>query len=92
MREPKSLRRLFLLDQMQPGTVLFLHLFGRDNSAAKVGQLPKLLLDLLQPFIPLSVSDLSRGSISAVAPKLFVSLLDCSNLFPQTPNLVPQNP
>lgn len=92
MREPKSLRRLLLLDQMQPGTVLFLHLFGRDNAAAQVCQLPKLLLDLLQPFIPLSVSDLSRGSVPTVAPKLFVRLLNGSNLFPQTPNLVPQNP
>jgi hypothetical protein len=92
MREPKSLRRLLLLDQMQPGTMLLLHLFGRDNSAAKVCQLPKLLLDLLQPFIPLPVSDLRRGSIPAVAPKLLVCLLDGSNLFPQTPNLISQNP
>jgi hypothetical protein len=77
---------------MQPGTVLFLHLFGRDNSAAQVGQLPKLLLDLLQPFIPLPMSDLSRGSIPTGAPKLLVCLLNGSNLFPQPPNLLPQNP
>ena len=57
---------------MQPGTVLFLHLFGRDNSTAKVCQLPKFLLDLLQPFIPLSVSDLSRCSIPTVKSKLLV--------------------
>jgi hypothetical protein len=92
MLEPKSLRRLFLLDQMQPGTVLLLHLFGRDNSATQICQLPKLLLDLLQPFIPLSVSHLSLGSIPTVAPKLFVCLLNGSDLFPQTPNLIPQNP
>jgi len=92
MREPKILRCPFLLDQMQPGTVLLLHLFGRDYSAAKVCQLHQLLLDSLQPFIPLSVSDLSRGSIPTVAPKLLVCLLNGSNLFPQPPNLVPQNP
>ena len=65
-----TLRGPFLLDQMQPGTVLFLHLFGRDDSAAKVCELHKLLLDCLQPFIPLSVSDLRFGFIPTVAPKL----------------------
>ena len=39
------LRRPFLLDEMQPGAVLFLHLFCRDNSAAKVCEFHKLLLD-----------------------------------------------
>ena len=57
---------------MQPGTVLFLHLFGRDNSAAKVCQLQQLSLDCLQAFIPLSVSGLSFGSIPTGAPKLLV--------------------
>ena len=57
---------------MQPGTVLFLHLFGRNNSAAKVCQLHQLLLDCLQPLIPLSVSDLSCCSIPTVVPKLLI--------------------
>ena len=57
---------------MQPGAMLFLHLFGRDNSAAKVCQLHKLLLDCLQPFIPLFVSDLNIWSIPTVAPKLLI--------------------
>ena len=66
------LRRPFLLDQMHPRAVLFLHLFCRDNSAAKVCELHKLLLDRLQPFSPLSVSDLSIGPIRAVTPKLLI--------------------
>jgi hypothetical protein len=37
----------FLCDEMQPGTVLFLHLFCRNNSAAKVCELHKLMLDCL---------------------------------------------
>ena len=57
---------------MQPGTVLFLHLLGRDNSAAKVCQLHQLLLDCLQPLIPLSVSDVGSCSIPTVAPKLLI--------------------
>jgi hypothetical protein len=39
------LRSPFLLDQMQPRAVLFFHLFCRMNSAAKVCELPKFLLD-----------------------------------------------
>ena len=57
---------------MQPRAVLFLHLFSRDNSAAKVCELHQLLLDCLQTFIPLSVSDLSICSIPAVPPKLLI--------------------
>jgi hypothetical protein len=41
------LRSLFLRDGMQPGAVLFLHLFCRNNFAAKVCELHKLALDCL---------------------------------------------
>jgi hypothetical protein len=76
---------------MQPGAMLFLHLFGRDNSAAKVCQLHQLPLDCLQPFIPLSVSDLSICTITTVAPKLLIRLSNVSDLFPETPNFIPKN-
>ena len=68
--EVGRLRCPFLLDEMQPRAVLFPHLFCRDNFATKVGKSNKLLLDGLQAFIPLSVSDLSLCSIPALAPKL----------------------
>lgn len=57
---------------MQTRAVLFFHLFGRDNSAAEVCELHQLPLDCLQPFIPLSVSNLSIGSIPTVMPKLLI--------------------
>ena len=57
---------------MQPGAVFFLHLFCRNNPAAKVCELNKLMLDCLQPFIPLFVSDLKIYSIPAVVPKLLI--------------------
>ena len=76
---------------MQSRAVLFLHLFGRDNSAAKVCELYQLLLDCLQPFIPLSVGDLSCGSIPTVTAELLVCSLNGSDLFPETPNLIPKN-
>ena len=43
----KKLRCPFLLDEMQPRAVLFLHLFSRNNSAAKVCELQELMLDCL---------------------------------------------
>jgi len=43
----KRLRHSLVLDDMQPGAVLFFHLFCRNYSAAKVCQLHKLALDRL---------------------------------------------
>jgi hypothetical protein len=76
---------------MQPRAVLFPHLFCRDNFAAQVGESNKLMLDRLQALVPLSVRDLSLCSIPALAPKLFIQLLNVSDLFPETPDLVPKN-
>jgi hypothetical protein len=55
----KGLRGLFLLDETQTGTILFFHLLNRKNPAAKISDLGKFLLDCLQPFMPLAVSNLS---------------------------------
>jgi hypothetical protein len=66
-------------------------LFCRNHFAAKLCQLNKLALDRLQPFVPLSVGDLSICSIQAVTPKLLISFLNISDLFSETPNLVPKN-
>lgn len=71
--------------------MLFLHLFCRNNFAAKVCQSNKLLLDRLQPVAPLSMSDLGLCSMAAITPKLLIQSLNVSNLFPETPNLFPKN-
>ncbi len=76
---------------MQPRAVPFPHLLCRDNFAAKVGESNKLMLDGLQAFIPLSVSDLSLCSIPALTPKLLIYLLNVSDFFSETSNLVPKN-
>ena len=76
---------------MQPSAVLFSHLFRRNNFATKLSELNKLMLDRQQPFIPLSVSDLSICSIQAVTPKLLIQFLNISDLFSEAPNLVPKN-
>ena len=44
---PGRLGRSPLLDGLQPRAVLFLHLLGRNHSAAKVCELQKLVLDCL---------------------------------------------
>jgi hypothetical protein len=76
---------------MQASAVHFPHLFCRNNFATKVCESNKLMLDRLQPFAPLSVSDLSICSIPAVTPKLLIQPLNVSYLFPETRNLVPKN-
>ena len=51
----------------------------------------KLLLDRLQPFLPLAMSDLSVRLISVLVPMLLVQLSNLSNLQTKKPDLVPQN-
>ena len=76
---------------MQPRAVRFPHLFCRDNFATKVGKSNKLMLDGLQAFIPLSVSDLSLCSIPASTPKLLIQLLNVCDLNSESLNLFPKH-
>jgi hypothetical protein len=69
----RVLRRI--LDQMQPGAVLFFPLFDRENSSAKVNELDQFLLDFLQPFKPLAVSDLCLCFISALTPRTSILVI-----------------
>ena len=72
---------------MQPGAVLFFPLFDRENSSAKASELGEFLLDRLQPFLPLTVSDLSLWFMSAFTSVLIVQLLNLSDLSAETRNL-----
>lgn len=76
---------------MQPGAVLFLHLFYRTDLATEVGELSQLLLNGLEPFMSLAVSDLSLGSIPIGSTILLVRLLNVGDLFPEAPDFIPQN-
>jgi hypothetical protein len=87
----RALRCPLLLDEVQPRAMLFLHLFCRNNFAAKICQPNKLFLYRLQPVTPPSVGDLGFGALAAVAPKLFIQFLNVSNLFPQMSNLFSKN-
>ena len=72
---------------MQTGEVLSFPLFHRENSSAKVSELAEFLLDGLEPFMPLAVSDLSLGFVSSFTSILVVQLLKAGNLSTKTPNL-----
>src|SRR5437764_6376191 len=76
---------------MQPGTVLFLHLFNRLHLAAEACKLRKLLLDGLQPFMPLPMSELRLGSVRTCPAILLVQFLDLGNLGTKPPDLFSKN-
>lgn len=67
--------------------MLFLQLLDREDSSAKVSELGKFLLDSLQPFMPLAVSDLSLCFISASTPILFTQRSKVGDLLAQAPHL-----
>lgn len=76
---------------MQTGTGLFSSLIYRNNGAAKRRQPGQFLLDILEPFMPLPVSDLVHGCVALFKPILLVQLMNLSDLLPQTPDLYLEN-
>jgi hypothetical protein len=72
-----------VLDPFQTETVLFSQLTDRHYGAAQGSQTAKLLLNFLQPFMPLPVSDLVRGSVISSLSILLVHFMDLSDLSPQ---------
>src|SRR5438270_885830 len=69
----------------------FLHLFDGLHFAAESRELGKFLLDGLQPFVSLAVSELSFGSGPAFSSILLVQFLDLSDLRTKTPDLFPKH-
>ena len=92
MGNAKRLRRSLVLDDMQPGAVLFFHWCCRNYPAAKVCESHKLALDRLQTFMSSSVSDVVHCTIPDCTPKLVIQLLNVSDLLSETPNFGPKNP
>ena len=66
---------------MQPGAVIFPHLFDGQSFVAPVRGLDKLFLNLLQPFLSLDMSDLRLCSVLAPKAMPIISMLEC----PQSP-------
>ena len=51
----------------------------------------EFLLDGLQPFLPLAVSDVRLCILVALKPMSLVQFLNLSNLLAETPDLFPEN-
>lgn len=71
--------------------MLVFHLFDRKNLATQASELGKFLLNCLQPFLSLLLSELGLCSITVSSPILFVRPLNVSNLLTETPYLFPKN-
>ena len=75
---------------MQPGAGLLFTPFDGQNWLFKASELGEFLLDCLQTFMPLAVSNLSLRFISAPIfrkPILFAQLLNVCDLVAETPYL-----
>jgi hypothetical protein len=76
---------------MQTITVLLFHLRDRANAPAKVCNLGQLLLDCLQPFMPLAMRNLGPCVTSALTPIFVIQFLKVSDLVTETANLFPKD-
>jgi len=88
-RNANGLRNLFC--DVQSRAVLVFHLFDRKNLATQACELGKFLLNCLQPFLPLLLSEPGLCSITISSPILFVRPLNVSDLITETPYLFPKN-
>lgn len=71
--------------------MLFFHLFDRTDSSAKICELGKFLLYLLQSLVPLAVSNLRRCVVPTFPSILFVQLLKLRDLNAETSDLFPKD-
>jgi hypothetical protein len=80
-----------LLGGMQTVAVLLFDLCDRANASAKVGNLGQLLLDCLQPFMPLAMGNVGLCVTSALTPIFMIQFLKVSDLLTETANLFPKD-
>ena len=71
--------------------MLLFHLLDRNHFAAEVGELGKLLLNGLEPFVPLSVSYLSLSFIRFPEPVLLIQFLNVSDFGTQPTYFFPKH-
>jgi len=78
----RRLRGPRLLNHLQARAVLFSSLIDRYNGPSQRRQLAQFLLDILEPFMSLSVRYLVQGSITLLTTILFVLLVNLGNFCP----------
>ena len=71
-----------MFDHLQTGAVLFPSLIDGYHRPAERSQLPQFLLDILKPFMPLSMRNLVERATALLAPILFILLVNLGNFRP----------
>ena len=71
-----------MLHQLQTIAVFFTSLVYRDDGPSQRCQLAQFLLDILEPFMSLSVRYLVQGSITLLTTILFVQLVNLGDFCP----------
>ena len=76
---------------MQPGAMILSHLCDGQSFVAQARELDKLFLNLLQPFLPLDMTDLRLRPMLAPKAIPIIQRLNVRNLRPKTRNLFPKD-
>ena len=71
--------------------MLFLHLLKRKNSSAKISKLDELLLDLLQPLVPLAMGKLRLCVLPGFTSIQLVQFFKVRNFGAEKSNLFPKD-
>ena len=82
---------LRVLEQFQALPVFFPPLIDGHDGAAERREAAKLFLDILEPFVPLSMSYLLNGSIALMATILFVLFVNFRDFRPQVHDFFLEN-
>lgn len=86
-----GLRSAGLLDHGQRFAVFAFYLFDGKHPASQILDLRQFLLNCLQAFVPLAVSDLGLCIVSASQAVFLIQFMNLSDLVAETSNLVPKN-
>jgi hypothetical protein len=71
--------------------MLFPHLLNRKSLVTELGELDKFFLNLLQPFLPVAVSDVGFRRLLSSESILFIQRLNVSDFRPKARDLFPKN-
>ncbi len=80
-----------MFQHLQAGPILFAPLVDGHDFASQRRQLSQLFLDILQPFMPLSVRHLVQGAIALLPAVLLILLVNLRDFRSQAHDLVLKN-
>jgi len=80
-----------VLHQLQTIAVFFTPLVYRHHGPSQRCQLAQFLLDILEPFVPLTMGYLVHGAIALLTPVLLILLVNFGDFRSKTHDLVLEN-